>query len=176
MHGGIPSPLGADPPGTRQTPPRTRQTPPRTRQTPPGPGRPSPRDQAEPPWDQADTPLPGTRQTTPPGSRLQHTVYERPVRILLECIHYYCCLRSTQRQENDRQGVLMCDAIILCLTPSRRSSEVTFDSLRALLSLNDDHPVETNALSNFVPILPQKMSLVCQPAIQIKRQKQLYFG
>ena len=49
-----------------------------------------------PPWDQADPlgpgrppPAPGrppqTRQT-PPGSRLQHTVYERPVRILLECI------------------------------------------------------------------------------------------
>ena len=50
-------------PQTRQTPPRTRQTPPRTRQTPPGPGR-----------------------APPPGSRLQHTVYERPVRILLECI------------------------------------------------------------------------------------------
>ena len=46
----------ADPPGTRQTPPQTRQT------SPPGPGR------------------------HPPGSRLQHTVYERPVRILLECI------------------------------------------------------------------------------------------
>ena len=39
--------------------------PPGTRQTPPGPGRP------------------------PPGSRLQHTVYKRPVRILLECILVY---------------------------------------------------------------------------------------
>ena len=29
---------------------------------------------------------PGTRKTPSPGSRLQHTVYERPVRILLECI------------------------------------------------------------------------------------------
>ena len=28
-------------------------------------------------------------QTPPPGSRLQHTVYERPVRILLECILVY---------------------------------------------------------------------------------------
>ena len=46
--------------------------------TPPGPGRhPLPRTRQTPPRDQADTPL---------GSRLQHTVYERPVRILLECI------------------------------------------------------------------------------------------
>ena len=50
----------------------------------PQPGRHPPRDQADPP-DQADTP-PGIRQTSPAGSRLQHTVYERPVRILLECI------------------------------------------------------------------------------------------
>ena len=65
VHAGIPPPPG---PGR---PPRTRQTPPGTRQTPPGPGR-------HPP---------GTRQTPPPAtSRLQHTVYERPVRILLECI------------------------------------------------------------------------------------------
>ena len=47
--------------GVSGEPPRTRQTPPRTRQTPP--------DQGEP----------------PPGRRLQHTVNERPVRILLEC-------------------------------------------------------------------------------------------
>ena len=46
-----------------------------SRQPPPGPGRP-PR-QGEPPRDQADP---------PPGRRLQHTVNERPVRILLECI------------------------------------------------------------------------------------------
>ena len=62
-------------------------TPPWTRQ-PPGPGRHPPRP-GRPPWtrqtppDQADPPR--TRQT-PPGSRLQHTVYERPVGILLECI------------------------------------------------------------------------------------------
>ena len=57
----------ADPPGTRQTPPGTRETP--------------------PPWDQADTPPPpAPDQADPPGSRLQHMVYERPVRILLECI------------------------------------------------------------------------------------------
>ena len=61
------------PPGTRQTPPRSDPLP--------RPGRPPP-DQT--PLDQADPPL-RIRQP-PPGSRLQHTVYERPVRILLECI------------------------------------------------------------------------------------------
>ena len=89
---------------------------------PSGPGRPpcdqadTPQDQADTPPDQADTtpqdqaglPLgpgrpPRTRQTTPtphlpgpdrppPGSSLQHTVYERPVRILLECILVFCCI------------------------------------------------------------------------------------
>ena len=71
---------------------------------PPGPGTPpdqaDPQDQADPPpRDQIDTPLPPrTRETPrdqvpppgpgrpPPGSRLQYTIYERPVRILLECI------------------------------------------------------------------------------------------
>ena len=62
-----------------------------TRETPPGPGRP-PRDQADtppgpgrPPHGTRETP-PGPGRHPPPGSRLQHTVYERPVRILLECI------------------------------------------------------------------------------------------
>ena len=64
--------------------------PPWTRQTPPGPGRPPQTRQT--PWTRQTPPQtrqtpPQTRQTTPsPGSRLQHTVYERPVRILLECI------------------------------------------------------------------------------------------
>ena len=49
-------------------------------------------------WDttpREQTPPP-SRHTPPrsrpplPGSRLQHTVYERPVRILLECILVYC--------------------------------------------------------------------------------------
>ena len=57
------------PPGTRENPP---PTPGRNR----GPGRTPPRDQGDPP-DQGEP---------PPGSRLQHTVCERPVRILLECI------------------------------------------------------------------------------------------
>ena len=45
---------------------------------------PPPRDQADPP-DQADTP-PRDQADTPPGKQTQHTVYQRPVRILLECI------------------------------------------------------------------------------------------
>ena len=54
------TPAGSRPPW-QQTPPREQTpSPPRTRH-PPGPD-------------------------TPPGSRLQHTVFERPVRILLECI------------------------------------------------------------------------------------------
>ena len=86
-----------DPPGPGR-PPLEPGRHPRTRQTPPGPGRPPPPDQVDHPPDQADPPWarqtpPQTRQTTPPdqadpppGSRLQHMVYERPVRILLECI------------------------------------------------------------------------------------------
>ena len=104
VHAGIPPPPDqtpppqirhptnqADPPGTRQTPldhtpPLTRQNPPWTRQTPqirhpprpgrhpPGPGRPP--NQADPPWIRHHL----------LGNRLQHTVCEQPVRILLECI------------------------------------------------------------------------------------------
>ena len=54
------------------------------RQTPP------PRTRHPPPPEQAHHPpgpdTPPAPNTTPPGSRLRHTVYERPVRILLECI------------------------------------------------------------------------------------------
>ena len=78
------------------TPPRTRQTPPH----PPGPGRPTPpppRDQTPPPppRDLADPP-PRDLADPPPGSRLQHRVYERPVRILLECILVFWTVLSTQ--------------------------------------------------------------------------------
>ena len=80
---------GRTPPGPdHHHPPRpgrpsqTRQTPPWAGRTPPRPDHP-PRPGRHPPG-QADTPL--SRTPHPPGSRLQHTVYERPVRILLECI------------------------------------------------------------------------------------------
>ena len=56
------------------------------RETPPGrdnlPGRDNPPLAGRTPPDRENPPGPDT----PPGSRLQHTVYERLVRILLECI------------------------------------------------------------------------------------------
>ena len=59
-------------PRTRQTPPPDQaDTPPGTRQTPPRPGR-HPPDQANPPAGKK--------------TAAQHTINERPVRILLECI------------------------------------------------------------------------------------------
>ena len=71
VHAGMPAPPDqADPPGTRDPHPQL--------------GRP-------PPPDQADTPR--TRQI-PPESRRQHTVNERPVRILLECILVFFCDRT----------------------------------------------------------------------------------
>ena len=87
-----------DPP--EQTPPRAgppwEQTPPRSRHPPgadtPGsrhptgsrPPRAGPLRTDTPPG--GDPPLEQTPRRRPPGSRLQHTVYEQPVRILLECI------------------------------------------------------------------------------------------
>ena len=77
------------------------ENPPGPRRTPLGPGTPHPPsdqgepppppDQGEPPRDQAHTPPPGPgtppdQGEPPPGRTLQHTVNERPVRILLECI------------------------------------------------------------------------------------------
>ena len=73
VHGGIPP--------REQTPPQIRP----------------PREQTHPPPVADTTPrarLPRTRpppdQAPPPGSRLQHTVNERPVRILLECNLVLC--------------------------------------------------------------------------------------
>ena len=92
VHAGIPSPKQTPweltPPWSRHSlPPRSRH-PPRAdtppEQTPPGPHPPkqTPPGSRHPPG--ADTP--GADQPPPPGSRLRHTVNERPVRILLECI------------------------------------------------------------------------------------------
>ena len=64
------TPPGADIPRSRHPPPPSRHSP---EQTPPRSRHPSP------------------EQTPPPGSRLQHTVNERPVRILLECILVWSC-------------------------------------------------------------------------------------
>ena len=76
-----PHPPGADPPGSR---PPWEQTPPHPRdQNPPGPDPPG-----------ADTPR---DQTPAPVSRLQHTVNERPVHILLECILVFNYFRAGSR-------------------------------------------------------------------------------
>ena len=94
-----------EPPRDRE-PPRTKGEPPWTRENPPGPGRPpptrenppgtkgepppqtreNPRTRQTPLQTREHPPRPGRPPTHPPGSRLQNTVYERPVRILLECI------------------------------------------------------------------------------------------
>ena len=124
----------ADPPRDQGEPPRTRQTPPRdqgetppgpgrpprpgTRQNPPGPGRPPRPRRTPPPPDQADPPgprrtPPGTRQTPPdqgeppPGRTLQHTVNERPVRILLECILVLCTNLQVSRDLLDNEILFM---------------------------------------------------------------------
>ena len=80
VHGG--GVLRRTPPGTKQTPPPRQEEPPPDQADPPGPGR-HPPQQGEPPLR--------TRQT-PPGRGLQHTVNERPVRILLECILVFYCV------------------------------------------------------------------------------------
>ena len=78
--------LRQTPPGSRHHPP-WEQTPPRTKYTPLGLSAPprlsTPPGLSTPPQG-LSTP-PGTKYT-PPESRLRHTIYERPVRILLECI------------------------------------------------------------------------------------------
>ena len=87
------SPGRENPPGLGEPLPRAGRTPPGQGENPPG---------ADPPWNRhppgAETfPLPPRAETPPgadsprsrhppPGSILQHTVNERPVRILLECI------------------------------------------------------------------------------------------
>ena len=49
--------------------------------------------QGEPPPGRENPPFPRQGEP-PPGSRLQHTVYERPVRILLECILVGTCFNE----------------------------------------------------------------------------------
>ena len=73
VSGQHPPPDQADTPQQREPPPGPGRPP--SRENPPGRGRHPPAGRT--PQDQADPPL---------GRRLQHTVNERPVRILLECI------------------------------------------------------------------------------------------
>ena len=74
-------PLGAD------TPPRSSPPP---EQTTPGADQPWSR----PPWSRH--PPPGA-DPPPPGSRLRHTIYERPVHILLECILVFLMFLKKKR-------------------------------------------------------------------------------
>ena len=76
------------PPGSRHPLEQTPPTPP-PRSRPPSPGTDTP--PADTPPDQAHSP-PGA--DTSLGSRLQHTVNERPVRILLECILALGCFST----------------------------------------------------------------------------------
>ena len=84
------------PPGSRHPPEQT-HTP--REQTPPSPGSDLPGSRHSP-----TRPLrsrhPPKQQTPPPGSRLQHTVNERPVRILLECILVFLLFGNPNRSIN----------------------------------------------------------------------------
>ena len=116
----------ADPPRTKENPPspRTKENPPRTKENPPPPDQenppwtkenpPPPPDQGEPPPRTKENPPPDQADPPPPGRRLQHTVNERPVRILLECnlvslcacfqikvhngVYIYCRFRMKRRK------------------------------------------------------------------------------
>ena len=74
-------PLGEDTPQSRHAP---KQTPPGADTAPPGADTPP---WVDPPlWEQTPPPPPPPRKKHSPRSKLWHTVNERPVRILLECI------------------------------------------------------------------------------------------
>ena len=83
---GADTPLGSDTP-VPDTTPQGADIPPQE-QTPPGADTPPDTTPRSRPPRGRHPPGPDTLpdQTPPPGSRLQHTVYERPVRTLLECI------------------------------------------------------------------------------------------
>ena len=106
------TPLGPRrPPWTKETPlgprrpPQTKETP-RTKETPPRPRR--------TPLDQGDPPGPRRRRTPPDpgdpptGRRLQHTVNERPVRILLECILVATCGSSINFLQSKLKRITRC--------------------------------------------------------------------
>ena len=65
----------------------------------------------------------------PPGSRLQHTVNERPVRILLECILVIC--KSTEASFTRVQNLIPCEQQ-LC----REETSENFNSCTIVLCMN----------------------------------------
>ena len=82
-------------------------TPTSLEQTPPGSRHPPQEQIPPPPSPRADTPgsrpPPGADTTPPPRTRLRHTVNERPVRILLECIlvNVTCLIFDVRIKNND---------------------------------------------------------------------------
>ena len=86
------TPPGADTPRTR--PPRA-DTPPQSRH----PQNQTPPPEQTPPWTRPPRVDPPREQTPPPGSTLQHTVNERPVRILLECILVFRLLEKKMNEQ-----------------------------------------------------------------------------
>ena len=100
VHAGMPYPPDGEPPpldGEPPPPPGMENPPPDGEPPldgeppPPGMENPAPDGEPPPPWD-GDQPPPPGMENPPLVSRLQQTVYERPVRILLECILVYMCL------------------------------------------------------------------------------------
>ena len=87
------TPPNGEPPWTRPDTPPDGEPPPQTRHPPDG--EPPPRPDQTP--SLMENPPPGWRtphphgMENPPGGRLRHTVYDRPVRILLECILVRLC-------------------------------------------------------------------------------------
>ena len=115
---------GADTPLQEQTPPRVDTPPPQSRH-PAG---------ADTPWSRPPHP-------SPPGSRLQHTVNERPLRILLECILVYivtlhflaaimffiiplCCTSCDFCLGSQSQGGCLCALLSACNKIPRFTSAV----------------------------------------------------
>ena len=94
------------PPDQAHHPPRTRHPPPDQAHHPPRPDT-HPRPGTPPP---DLTHPPRTRHTPPPhGSRLRHTVYERSVRILLECIlviYDVCLFQQTFTYSKQKHEIL----------------------------------------------------------------------
>ena len=118
-------------PSAKETPlprrPPAKETPPPAKETPPPcQGDPSPLPRRPPyqgdPSPFKETPLPRrppTKETTlprrppPPGSRLRHTVNERPVRILLECILVFLLrfVDTAERREAETETDLDTDKL-----------------------------------------------------------------
>ena len=115
-----PDPPGPDPPGPE--PPQARH-PPQTTPRPDPPGADIPPDQTP----QSRPPETGSHRDQTPhpkGNRLQHTVYERPVRILLECI----LVRSFLLQHFTKKNVLgVLTEVILCCWLLTKNSMVFAD-------------------------------------------------